>query len=150
MLYICETEGERDTPCAGKLSLLNNKTKEVDPKPTPEPAVEPQQETVIEELTEDIQKVMIGEVQGEKMEREIKRRVEFEAGTWEVERRNGQLPSGWVWVWTEDPWTGFWERLRVPKEEADHRKRAEISPRTSYWGEAKVDEWRRKLREEKE
>ena len=50
----------------------------------------------------------------------------------------------------QDPWTGAWERLRVPKEEADYRQRREIPPRPSYWGEAEAREWRRKLREEKE
>ena len=50
----------------------------------------------------------------------------------------------------EDPWTGLWERLGVPKEEADYRRRREIPPRPSYWGEAEVREWRRRVREEKE
>ena len=88
----CETEGERDTPLAGEPSLLNIKAKEVDPKPAPEPAVRPQQQTEIEEMTEDMQKVMMGEVQGEKAGRERKMRVEFEAGTGEVERQE------WGWM----------------------------------------------------
>ena len=46
----------------------------------------------------------------------------------------------------EDPWTGAWERLRVPKEEADYRKRRGIPPQPSYWGEVEAREWRRKLR----
>ena len=45
---------------------------------------------------------------------------------------------------------GLLERLRVPKEEADYRRRTEIPPRLCYWEEAEVRDWRRRLREEKE
>ena len=44
-------------------------------------------ETVIEELMEDVQKVTIGEVQGGKAGKERRKRVEFEAGAGEEERR---------------------------------------------------------------
>ena len=74
---------------------------------------------------------MTVEVQGE---REKKERVESEAGAGEVERREQQLPPGWEWVWMQDPCTGLWERLRVPKQEADYRRREEIPPKHSYWG----------------
>ena len=53
---------------------------------------------------------------------ERKKRVEIEVGTADIKRRKDQLSPGWEWVWMEDPWTGTWERLRVPKEEADYRK----------------------------
>ena len=76
--------------------------------------------------------------------------MEFGAGIGEVKGKEGQLPPGREWVWMDDPWTESWERLRVPKEEADYRRRREIPPRPSYWGEAKAREWRRRLREEKE
>ena len=81
---------------------------------------------------------------------ERKKRVKIEAGTADIKRREDQFLPGWEWVWMEDPWTRAWERQRVPKEEADYRKRREIPPRPSYWGEAEAREWRRKLREEKE
>ena len=61
-----------------------------------------------------------------------------------------QLPPGWEWVWLEDPWTGKVEKLRIPMEEADARRRQESSPKPSYWGERETKEWRKKLREENE
>ena len=50
----------------------------------------------------------------------------------------------------EDLRTGLWERLRVPKEKADYRRRVEFPPKPSYWGETEAREWRRRLREEKD
>ena len=58
--------------------------------------------------------------------------MEREVGTAEIRRKEGQLPTGWEWVLMEDSWTGTWERLRVPKEEANYRRRREIPPRPSY------------------
>ena len=49
----------------------------------------------------------------------------------------------------KDPWTGKWERLRIPKEQAGCQRRRELTPKPSYWGEKETREWRRKLREEK-
>ena len=60
------------------------------------------------------------------------------------------MPPGGEWIWLEDPWPGAWEKLRVPKEEADYRRRREIPPKPSYWREAEAREWRRRLRKEKE
>ena len=86
----CETEGERDTPLAGELSLLHNEDKEVRPQPAPEPTVEAQQGAGIEELSEEIQKVTKGEVQEAKVGKERKKK-EFEAGTGEVKRKEEQI-----------------------------------------------------------
>ena len=67
--------------------------------------------------------------------------VEIEAGTAEIKRGESPLPPSWEWVWLQDPRTGEWERLWVPKEEANYRRRREIPPQPSYWGEAKAWEW---------
>ena len=45
-----------------------------------------------------MQKVTMGEVQEEKVGKDRKKRVEFEAGTGEVKRREEPLPPGWEWV----------------------------------------------------
>ena len=37
----------------------------------------------------------------------------------------------------EDPWTGLWEKLRVPKEEADYKRRREIPPQTLLLGRSR-------------
>ena len=69
---------------------------------------------------------------------EWKKRMEIEAGTVDIKRGEKQLVPGWEWVWMEDPWTRAWERLRVPKEEADLGKEERSPPRPSYWGEAEA------------
>ena len=86
--------------------------------------------TEIGELTENLQGVTMRQVQEEKVGKERKKRVAFEAGTGEVKRKKSQLPPGWEWVWMEDLWTGCWERLRVPKKEVDYRRRRNIPPQT--------------------
>ena len=59
------------------------------------------------------------------------------------------LIRGWGMIWVEDPWTGKWQKVRVPREEADYRRRG-LPQCPSYWGELEAREWRRRLREEKE
>ena len=65
---------------------------------------------------------------GETAGKERKKRVPFEVRTTEIKRKEEQLPPGWEWIWMEDPWTGAWEQLRVPREEVDYRRRREIPP----------------------
>ena len=74
----------------------------------------------------------------------------MEAGLGDIKRRKDSLPHDWEWIWLKDPWLGKVEKLRVPREEADARRRSELTPRPSYWGERETKEWRKKLREEKE
>ena len=100
-------------------------------------------------MEEEIQELTVEGTQEKLAETEQRKRVEIEAEIAEIKRKEGQLPPGWKWVWMEDPQTRVWERLRVPKEEVDYRRR-DIPPRPSYWGEDDAREWRRKLREEKE
>lgn len=33
------------------------------------------------------------------------------------------LPPGWKWIWTENPWTEKLEKLMIPHEEVERRKR---------------------------
>ena len=56
------------------------------------------------------------------------KRVEIEVGTAEIKGRESLLLPGWEWVCLQDPWTGEWEWLWVPKEEADYRRWREIPP----------------------
>ena len=67
------------------------------------------------------------------------KRMEIEAGTADIKRREELLPPAWEWVWMEDPWTGTWERLRLTKEEADYRRRREI-PRDCLTGDKRKPE----------
>ena len=77
-------------------------------------------------------------------------REEIEAGLGDIREKKEEIPGGWEWIWVEDPWTGKWEQVRVPHEEAERQRRQGLKPRPSYWGETEAKEWRRKLREERE
>ena len=43
-----------------------------------------------------------------------------------------ELPPGWEWIWLEDLWAGKVEKLWIPKEEPDARRRRENGPIPSY------------------
>ena len=74
----------------------------------------------------------------------------MEAGAGEVVGTRDIIPGGWELVWMQDPWTGKWELVRVPKQEAESRRKKGLLQRPSYWGETETREWQCKLREEKE
>ena len=73
-----------------------------------------------------------------------------EAGMGIINREEDNILGAWELIGVEDPWTGKWERVKVPREEADYRQRRGLPQRPSYWGESEAKEWRRHLREEKE
>ena len=75
---------------------------------------------------------------------------EREAGQGEVIRREEPLPLGWEWIWTKDLWTDRWERIKVPREEANYWSRSAIPIHPSYWEKTEAREWRRNIREEME
>lgn len=73
-----------------------------------------------------------------------------EAGMGEIKREGDPIPGGWELIWVEDSWTGKREKVRVPREQADYRRRQGLPKIPSYWRELEAREWRRRLREEKE
>ena len=73
----------------------------------------------------------------------------MEAGTGDIKGPVDQILGGWEMIWVEDPWTGKRDIVRVPREEADYWRRMGLSQHP-YWGESEAQEWRRRLREEKE
>ena len=90
------------------------------------------------------------QTEGELARREERGRSVTEAGMGDIKRERDSIPRGWELIWVEDPWTGRWEKVKVPREEADYRRRKGLPQRPSYWGESEAREWRRRLREEKE
>ena len=148
-----ETEGEKPAVLAGVPShpvptSSSNRGRSTDfacsrPRETKTPERNP---VCIEKEIRDLTVAKPGKVLAGK---EQKPQVEAEVGFADI-KEGGELSPVGEWIWMQDPWAGKWERLRIPKEGADYRKRREVSPRPSYWGETEVREWRRKLREEKE
>lgn len=59
------------------------------------------------------------------------------------------LAPGWEWFWMENPWKNKWERLLLPKKEAQTQRSERPPEKASYWGEKEAREWGRKIREEK-
>ena len=79
-----------------------------------------------------------------------KGKEEIEAAARDIKEKCEEIPGGWEWIWLQDPWTGRWEQMRVPHDEAERWRKQGLKPRPSYWGETEAKEWRRKLREERE
>ena len=61
-----------------------------------------------------------------------------EAWTREIIRRDKPLPPGWEWILTKEPWTNRWERIKVPRVEADYQRRSAIPICPSYWREVEA------------
>ena len=79
-----------------------------------------------------------------------KGKEEIEAAAGDIRGKWEEIPGSSEWIWVEDPWTGKWEQVKVPHEEAERRRRQGLKPRPSYWGETESKEWRCRLREERE
>ena len=73
-----------------------------------------------------------------------------EGGLGDITLRRDDIPGGWEMVWIEDPWTKRWEQVRVPREEAERRRKRGLMQKPSYWGETEAKLWRKKLSEAKE
>ena len=94
--------------------------------------------------------IEVQEEQSEKAGNTGRMEEKIEVGEGEVIKREETFPQGWEWIWRRDPWTERWARLRVPRRKADRRKIAAVPNQPSYWGEAEVREWQRRIREERE
>ena len=79
-----------------------------------------------------MQRMTLGGAQGETAGKERKKRMEFEAGLGELKGKEEPLPAG----------LGDGRDLKESprRREADYRRRREIPPRPSYWGEAEARE----------
>ncbi|XP_072832968.2 uncharacterized protein LOC110090082 isoform X1 [Pogona vitticeps] len=96
--------------------------------------------------TEELEQAGVrGEVVGGEKVQE--KREDDKRGERKAEAKRGE-PPGWEWIWMENPWTGKWEKLMVPQEEAERRRGTTVM-KPSYWGEKEAREWRRKIREER-
>ena len=93
-----------------------------------------------------------GEREREEKKKEDIKRDEAQEGeskrAGEVEAKKGDrvLTDGWEWVWLENPWTHKWERLIVPREEAERCQNSQPPQKLSYWAERESQEWHWKIR----
>ncbi|KAJ7342104.1 hypothetical protein JRQ81_008955 [Phrynocephalus forsythii] len=57
------------------------------------------------------------------------------------------VPPDWEWVWMENPWTGNWEQMMMPRPEAESYRRRAHRQGCSYWGEHEAREYNCKRKE---
>ena len=91
------------------------------------------------ELEENLRGLTVAtQTEGELVGKEERRRSVIEVGKGEIKRERDSIPRGWELIWVEDPWTGKWEKIKVPHEEADYRRRKGLPQRPSYRGESEA------------
>ena len=129
MMVLCETRGE-SVKALTRVSSSLKREQETQTNP-PTPPVETKQQGVdTRELERELLKMTVGD---ELAGKEEKGRSTMEAGMGDIKGHVDPIPGGWEMICVEDPWTGKWETVRVPREEADYWRRRGLPQCPSYW-----------------
>ena len=130
---------------------LSRPSKEIQITPPPTPPRMVRQSIDTRELEMNLRGLNVSTQMGKDLAgRDEQRRSVVEVGMGDINMGRDNIPGGWELIWVEDPWTGKWEKIKVPREEADYHRRRGLPQHPSYWGESEAREWRRRLREERE
>ena len=133
------------------MSSSLTKEQEAQTNPPAPPSETKQQGVDTRELEQELLKMTVATQAGDELVgKEERRRSVVEAAMGDIKGEVDLTLGGWEMIWVEDLWTGKWETVQVPREEADYRRRRGLPQRLSYWGESEAQEWRRCYREEKE
>ena len=117
---LCDKRGKNIEALLGVPSISKT-SGEVQATPPPTPPRKVHQEIDTWELETNLRSLTAAtQMEGELAGREEKGRSMAEAGMGTIKREHDNIPGGWELIWVEDPLTGKWERVKVPREEADY------------------------------
>ena len=119
----CETRGETIEVLAGVSSSVKRE-KETQTAPTTSRVAFRHQGVDTGDLEQGIKKMSVAtQTRTEKAGTRVDERLLAEAGHGELGEEKDKIPGGWELIWVKDPWTERCEKVRVPREEADYRRR---------------------------